>query len=387
MVGSGAVGQRRRAADFLLPIELRIYSAYNILSGDQTAMERKCAMSNVPLRILTVSLLAAVVFACDNQDGVTPSPPPTPSGRFIAVGVGGTILYSDDGFATCSYPSSGTTEVLRGAAADDQGHCVVVGTNGTFLYSDDRGVTWHTVSSSPTGNTVNRVICYGPSKFMAVGEGSGGPECIFRSTSGGHTWTGYSLSRVFKGIGNRDENGFVAVGFYSSLRYISFTYTGSETTPSWGAGTPSSNMLLYDVVGTDFGYFVAVGLDGSMYSNDGGTWHDGGSVTGYIYAAAWCPQAGRLIGVGAGGGGGVSKGRIYCASFTGASWTEISQPDDTGFLFDVACDNGGQFAAVGAGGEVRYSLSAADDPDAGLSWTEGTSGVAVELYGVAYVAP
>jgi photosystem II stability/assembly factor-like uncharacterized protein len=343
-------------------------------------------------RLILVAWMA-LFTACGGgvtDPGSPPPDSPPPAERFLAVGTNGTILVSDDSGATFSSVASGTGETLRGVAADGVGHCVAGGANGTFLYSEDYGDTWHS-ATSPTVNPVNRVVCYGTKLFFAVGEGTdpGDAGCFFKSSNGGKSWSKSSWSLILNGVGNRNATDFVAVGHKSNGdALILWSY---DTGGYWaqvgldGGSLPAGTRVLHAVIATKLNYFVAVGLGGSIYSANGGDWSAGGSVTGYIYAAAWSAAASRLVGVGAGSAGGISKGRIYYSSSTGSSWTEVSM-GTIGFLFDVASDGAGQFVGVGAGGQVVYSASDADDPDAGKTWREGSSGVTEELYGAAYVA-
>ncbi|HEQ70943.1 MAG TPA: hypothetical protein ENN69_00500 [Spirochaetia bacterium] len=337
-------------------------------------------------------LFTMLAFSCDSEGVINPTPTPTPTPaneRFLVVGDSGTILVSDDSGATFQAVTSGTTATLRGAAADADGHCVAVGAGGTVLYSADSGDTWH-AGSCATTNTIDRVICYGSGKFVAVGEATGpDPYGIFRSTDGGQNWDRYAVTVTLRGIGARSDSQFVAVGNVSSLNdsalYLTYTTGASWTLYSApSANFPAGAGWLYDAVGTSGGYFVAVGSDGSLYSADGGTWSAGGAVIGKLTAASWCASSSRLVAVGYGSGGGVSKGRIYYASSLGTTWTEVN-PGTIKFLFDVADDGNGGLVAVGAAGEVLYSPPPADVHDAGSLWYDGVSGVANELYGVCHV--
>jgi len=344
--------------------------------------------SKNPVFFLLLSVI--LISACTNAIGPELEGTPPESERYIAVGVSGTILVSDDNGATFTPVTSGTTEVLRGVAADNTGHCVVVGMNGTVLYSDDYGNTWDTGSVS-TINTINRVICYGTNKFMAVGEPTGpDPYGIFKSTDGGKNWNRTVASITLKGIANRSSTDFVVVGNIY-MQNEAASYLTYNTGTSWSSvynetngDYPAGTGYLRDVVATITSYFVAVGSGGSVYSNDGGSWTSGGTISGTLYAVAWSSSPGRLIAVGLGSGGGVSKGRIFYSGSFGTTWTEVN-PGTIEFLFDVATDGNGQFVAVGAAGEVMYSLDTGDISESGLNWAEGTSGVSVELYGVCYV--
>jgi len=91
------------------------------------------------------------------------------NGTFVAVGEGGTIVYSNDG-ATWHAASSGTTEDLNGVAFGD-GRFVAVGTGGTLLVSSD-GNSWSAPITAPSlgGNTEFDAVAYDATTgFVAVG--------------------------------------------------------------------------------------------------------------------------------------------------------------------------------------------------------------------------
>ncbi len=298
--------------------------------------------------VLCMVFITGLFLSCDTGGGTPPGDPvPDENERFLAVGGNGTIIYSDDnGVTFTAVADSGTEAVLRGAAADDQGHCVAVGYDGTFLYSADYGVTWHagTVNPNPTINNVNRVVCYGTNKFVAVGEPTGrDPYGIFRSADGGQTWDRYPATITLKGVGTRSETDFVAVGTVyqqnEAACYLTYTAGDSWTLYSQSGQNPAipvGTETMHDVVSTINSYFVAVGRGGSLYSSTGATWTAGGSVTCVLTAAAWGNPPGRLV-------------------------------------------------AVGDSGEVIYSPDTGIVQDGGISWAHGNSGVSVALWGICCV--
>jgi hypothetical protein len=101
---------------------------------------------------------------------------------FVAVGDTGTILYSADGLVWTAY-SSGTSANLRGVAHG--AIYVAVGDNGTLLTSAD-GITW-AAHASGTSSTLRHVTSLG-STYVAVGDNG----AIVVSMDGGSTWSAQS---------------------------------------------------------------------------------------------------------------------------------------------------------------------------------------------------
>lgn len=340
--------------------------------------------------ILVVSILL-ISTACDPPLTGTQNPNPQPVGRFIAVGTGGTVIYSDDFGATFTPVTSKTSETLRDVASDGQGHCVAVGYDGTAIYSDDHGLTWNN-GSGMDPIIMNAVTSYGTSKFVAVGEVTGSYYYgIYRSTDGGATWSETATTVILKGVGIRSSTDFVAVGndaIGDAALYL--TYNGGDgwTLYGTGSGIPDGTKRPYEVTGTQSGYFVAVGEFGSLYSNNGASWSAGGSIPGVVYGVSWSGIPGRLVAVGVGSGGGISKGRVfYSPSMMGTSWTEV----DVGALteeifFDVATDGNGRYVVAGDAGAVIHSVDTGNLSESGEYWVSGDSGVSTALYGIGFVA-
>ncbi len=327
-----------------------------------------------------------------------PDPQDPDTSRFISVGSNGAILYSDDFGESWTGVQSGSTEVLRDAESDSNGRWVAVGYNGTFLYSSDNGISWDEGASVDpnrnliTINHINDVISYGTNKFIAIGEATGpDPYSIFRSVDGGMTWDRSIAMVVLKGIAVRNNTDFAAVGNVSGLNSMAvmLSYTSGN---QWGTFTnignpnniPATADIMYEAVYTNT-HFVSVGRGSTLYSQGGGNWTTASSITGVLYGVAWSNSPGRLVSVGFGSAGGVSKGRVYYGGSTGSSWTEVDLShfsENVEFLHGVSTNGSGRFVAVGDVGEIIYSVDTGNLQDSGTSWLEADSGVSVDLWGI-----
>src|SRR5205085_10617421 len=97
----------------------------------------------------------------------------TPLGAngFAACGIGGDIRVSTDNGVhwNISHLYVTTGPELLGIASDNTNRIVAVGAGGTLLYSPDAGATWS--SHNPTGNNLNAVaFSFGENLFLAVGD-------------------------------------------------------------------------------------------------------------------------------------------------------------------------------------------------------------------------
>ncbi|MBC8044207.1 MAG: T9SS type A sorting domain-containing protein, partial [Rhizobacter sp.] len=206
-------------------------------------------------------------------------------GSAVAVGVGGTILRSNDGGSSwASVPSGSTNELNSVATAPDFtdstlakgtgtagtqgfGSAVAVGVGGTILRSADGGDTWSTTtvgSAELNGVSVNGGFelrataakgtstsgTFGVNGFgSAVAVGVGGT--ILRSDNGGDTWSTTT-------VGSSDLNG------------VSFT-PNFEPLAAGSRGKGTSTSGTFGVNG--FGSAVAVGVGGTILrSSDGANW-------------------------------------------------------------------------------------------------------------------
>lgn len=109
------------------------------------------------------------------------------NGRFVAVGPGGTVLYSDNGAGwTEAVPASDAGDYLMDAA---WGLPVwtAVGSYGTVWYSVDGAQTWQYGNCTATSFSFSDVL-YAGDKFMAVGYNTSGEGAVIESADG-ISWT------------------------------------------------------------------------------------------------------------------------------------------------------------------------------------------------------
>src|SRR6266851_4011468 len=98
----------------------------------------------------------------------------------VAVGDVGTILRTEDGGATWTLQSSGTSNPLLGVSFVDPNTGTAVGNNGTILRTIDGGATWMPQSGG-TSNTLWGVSFVDANTGTAVGDSG----TILRTTDGG----------------------------------------------------------------------------------------------------------------------------------------------------------------------------------------------------------
>ena len=259
---------------------------------------------------------------------------------------------------------------LRGVAYAN-GRFIAVGLSGTMVTSAD-GVTWTRV---PLDSGISLwSVAYGNGVFVAVGGTRfpiGTVGVILSSVDGVH-WIRRDAGSANYLYGVTHGNGtFVAVGSaFASPDNILTSTDGVAWTPR--AFGPSTNLRS---VTFGNGWFVGVGSGGAvMRSSDGLIWE--------FYASG---APGDLYGVIYGNGTFVAVG-LYNAILTstdnGATWINRNTgPLRYVFIFSVTYGNG-TFVAVGNDVEKPYGPWPVLTSPNGITWTERNAGFAA-LYGVA----
>ncbi len=167
--------------------------------------------------------------------------------RFVAVGEGGCILWSDDGYVfqpAQLFPT--TTNWFEGVTASAQ-RAVAVGDNGT-IYTSTNGAHWSKVSSGTTEWL--RGVAFGNGVFVAVGENGK----ILRST-GGTSWSSVTsgttahLNRV-RYLGTGVGASFIAVGNGGAA------LTSSNGSAPWTSLNTGTTNHLYDAALNDTGLLL-----------------------------------------------------------------------------------------------------------------------------------
>ena len=189
------------------------------------------------------------------------------NGNFFAVGDAGTIISSTDGNTWYSHTAtSGTTNELNSVTHGN--YFVAVGESGTILISSD-GNTWLLRTSiTPDISSINlqRVVSYG-NIFVAVGDSG----TIVTSIDNGATWTSQTQGTLgLVGVAAETQLAINAVpdtklGYISTVQFVAVdsagdTYT-SQNGIDWSPGN-NTGISTNALVSSGFGY-VAVGNSGA----------------------------------------------------------------------------------------------------------------------------
>ena len=284
-------------------------------------------------------------------------------GTRFPVGTAGVILSSVDGVRWVRR-DAGRADYLNGVAYGN-GMFVAVGqafaTPDTILTSTD-GVTWAARATGPS--TYLRSIAFGNGRFIAVGSGG----AVMRSTNG-LVWELYASGAPGELYGVSYGNGtFVAVGLYNAL----LTSTDNGTTWINRNSGPIRYVFLYGVTYGN-GAFMAVGYDvekpygpGPVFTSPNGiTWTERTTSISALHGVA--AGAGTFVAV--------SDCGAIATSPTGGAWTRRT-------LGPASSLNGvaiGSQAAV-AVGDDGIILSSPD----GTQWTSRISGTTNPLRAVAF---
>lgn len=189
------------------------------------------------------------------------------NGHFVTVGNLGTIFTSPDG-STWTQITSGTLSDLTAVCyAPALGKFVAVGLDGTILTSTNKGATWavQTQSLSLAG------VTYGANMFVAVGGSN-----VLTSTDGGATWiphlpvdTGIPATTNLNGVAITDNGGIYAAGqdFSTDMATIWSSTDGGVTwvQPTFASPMPLTSRFTgvafgtIDPAGSNTPYIVAVG--------------------------------------------------------------------------------------------------------------------------------
>ena len=320
-------------------------------AGTPLALDGISSLTSAPS--VTDSLLT---FADDGNDTVSFSMqdlkeyvnPVQQVGRFVAVGEGYNISYSDDGVNWTEVPIS----IRCSGVGFGNGKFIATqygNSSNKIAYSDD-GINW-TVDNFTSGSFYYNVA-YGNNTWVMVGESK-----MFYSTDNGSTWTSIS------GLSGRTiifaNNMFVAGRAYSgTMKYSTdgvnwYNGTGSGISKStWGIAYGNGKFVatLYDsstvayssngidwststlpsrsswVVASDGSKFVAVSENGSAISTDGINWTSGTlPISTSWYGMTY--NDGRFIAVG--------YGNTFISSTDGINWTQLTTTTST-LWHDVA---------------------------------------------------
>jgi hypothetical protein len=267
-----------------------------------------------------------IIISADDElitgDNVTVSSliPLAVTGRFVAVGDGGHVTYSDDGGATWTVSTDTDLDVnnLTGIALDtDSGRLVAVGAsdlgNGVAFYSDDGGETW-TQSIVPVTEPLTEAAWGNDTtlgaRFVAVGTSR-----ILYSTDPSVSWTVASVTgRPFTDTAFGADI-FVAGTSQNNVTEYSTDGGAAWTTTSSGIQV-NSQILSITFAGTRF---VAAGnntvSERFFFTADGITWtsvNPGSVIAGSMRAVAFDGSL-NVVAVG-------DNSRIWISSNEGGTW-------------------------------------------------------------------
>jgi photosystem II stability/assembly factor-like uncharacterized protein len=277
-------------------------------------------------------------------------------------------------FGQWSAANSGTTNNLNGGYLLDSGVGFVVGDAGTVVKTTDAGMTWSPLTSGTT-NALYDVYFFDATQGVAVGE----QGLILRTTDGGAGWQGVTsgVKDTLRSVSFSGVNG-ICGGDSQTILYSTDAGASWQISQSGflGGGFPGAQMLSATVgfVGGQNSIFQS--LLGA--STDGGaTWafqsfyfdkNEGGGTDVFFFDQNTGVVSGTVFD---------GRGAIARTTDGGMNWSTL--------FFDQAIQ-GIDFPqptsgfAVGAGGRISHST------DAGITWTDQTSGTSANLNDVSFAS-
>ena len=288
--------------------------------------------------------------------------------RFVAVGEGGEVHYSDDNGRNWT-PAAFVPPVgiLHSVETDRNGNWVAVGSGGTVIYSTDRGDNWTIGSDSAVANIYD--VAHDNNGIWFLFDNPGPEAHPHRSNDGGQNWvdlgdqgTGDEHTCIAFGVGRWIGGNAVGDMFFSDDGGTDWSNPGE-----WG----DSNRI-NDAVYNGSGRWVLVGFGSDFntgYSTDGINWIQRASAPDTPILFGVTADRTRFVVVGEGGAAFYSTdgGENWEAGFSGTGET----------LNDVATDGSGIWVAVGTNGTIVYSTNG------GENWNAGISGIPANLNGIA----
>jgi hypothetical protein len=282
----------------------------------------------------------------------------------IAVGAGGSVVTSPDGFAWTGHELS-TAATLRGIAAGSGTAVAVgdaVGGQATILTTTD-GADWTPRAS--TTSAALAAVAHGGGAFVAVGAGG-----AIVSSADGATW--------FTRTSNTPYDLLSAA--YGSSRFVAVGYGGTVLTSpdgqTWtGLTSPPTTQYLTGVAYDASSGFVAVGNAGAVLtSSDGSAWTLQGSsipVGGSAVVRGVAAHSGSFVALDSSHG-------VHVSTTGGTTWTTYAGADD------LDGSGGVGIAAAGASFFAMADAGISRSPG-GVSWSRVLT-LGANLYGMAYGA-
>jgi PKD repeat protein len=318
--------------------------------------------------IASASFVAVgVAVTSASQDGVAWDTRPLPdnreirgihwSGKWVATGDDGLILFSTDAKNWTAAAGGGTTDWWE--AEYGGGQWLVVGSDGAIASSVD-GETWlpvcpGAVGCLPTSTCTTMGVCvstqltglaYAAGRWVVVGAGNMGSGHILTSTNGGASWVAESWPR---GVALRDVasdgTSFVAVGQTGTVARR--TSTGEWQPLIVQSSLTSPAVWQLNAIAYGGGNWVAVGVDGTTITSPNGlAWtRQGTSQPGVVYSSvAWSGTQWMRVG---------PVASLWTSPGPPWSWTLTTLPAANAGLHDVWANGNDAVAVGGAGLLVR----------------------------------
>jgi photosystem II stability/assembly factor-like uncharacterized protein len=242
-----------------------------------------------------------------------------------AVGAGGTIWHTDNGFESYKPQNSGTHSDLSVVKFTTPLLGWTVGHEGTILHTQDGGRTWQSQHSGTQTHLISLAFATSLSGWATGNDGT-----ILHTDDGGSTWRGQSS------------------GTTEALRGVAFA------TPHWGWVVGENGTILHT-------------------GDNGETWQpqNSGTVRGLAEIAAVTPQLAWAVG---------GKGTILHTEDGGLTWT----PQFSGTRSDLVEV---RFPTEQSGWAVGDDGTIVQTRDGGRRWTLQNSGTKADLRGTAFAEP
>jgi photosystem II stability/assembly factor-like uncharacterized protein len=275
-------------------------------------------------------------------------------------------------FGQWSAATSGTTNNLNGAYLLDSGVGFVVGDSGTILKTTDAGMTWSPLTSGTT-NALHGVYFFDATQGVAVGE----QGLILRTTDSGTGWQGVNsgVTDTLRSVSFSGVNG-ISAGDSQDILYSTDSGSSWQIGQSGFFGPP---LLGAHMLSSTAGFVTgqnAVFQPWIGNTTDGGAnWafqpfyfdnNEGGGTDVFFFD----PNTGVVSGT-------VFDGRGAIARTTngGMDWSTLFFDQ---FIQALNFPQAASGFAAGWGGRISHST------DAGITWTDQTSGTSSNLNDVSF---
>ena len=275
-------------------------------------------------------------------------------------------------FGQWSAASSGTTNNLNGVYLLDSGVGFAVGDAGTIVKTTNAGMTWSQLTSGTT-NALYDVYFFDATQGVAVGE----QGLILRTTNGGSGWQGITsaVTDTLRSVAFSGVNG-IAGGDSQTILYSTDAGASWQISQSgfFGGGFPGAQMLSASVgfVAGQNSIFQSL-LGASTDSGVGWAFqpfyfdkNEGGATDLFFFDQNTGVVSGTVFD---------GRGAIARTTDGGMNWSTL--------FFDQAMQ-GIDFPQPTSGFAAGWSGRLSHSTDAGITWTDQTSGTSTNLNDVSF---